>query len=171
MKKVFLLVVAIVMIAFSGNDAQAQTKIGKEHLFDLGIHYGYGTGVLGNFMGANMDFNFANNNLRIRLDIDALQAPYKASALCVGLGANVQYLIALSKDDALGLYLYPTLGLGMDFTNALNWPAKFGIGFDAGGGFEWQFAGNWALFLEAVYQVRLINQSHFAPRVGFYYAF
>lgn len=171
MKKVVLLVVALVMMSFACNNAQAQTRIGKEHVVDLGLHYGYGPAPLCNMGGLNVDFNMASNNLRFRLDLDMLQRPVSGKPGCFGGAFNVQYLFPMAKDDADGFYFYPSLGFGCDFNKGVSgWDNKgnCGIGFNAGLGFEYQMNSRWGIFVEGDYQVRFQSAIH-RPcfRIGF----
>lgn len=171
MKKYFLLIVATVAYAFACNNLQAQTRIGKEHLVAAGIHYGYGGGNLANFAGVNADFSSATNNFRVRVDLDALQRPTKNSSMCLGGSINAQYLFPLAENDADGFYLYPSLGFCVDMTKNAGWKGDFGIGFNAGGGAEYQINDMWAMFVEGAYQVRFMNEHRVAFQIGFSYAF
>ncbi len=171
MKKVFLLVVAMVMASFACQNTQAQTRISKEHVVDLGIHYGYGPAPLCNMGGLNVDFNLKSNNLRFRVDLDALQRPVSGQPACLGLSVNAQYLFPMAKDDADGFYFYPSIGFGYEMNKGLsNWNKKgnYGIGFNAGLGFEYQLNDRWGIFVEGDYQVRFKNAAH-RPcfRIGF----
>lgn len=171
MKKVVLLVVALVMASFACNNAQAQTRIGKEHVVGLGLHYGYGAAPVANMGGLNVDFNLASNNLRFRVDLDMFQRPYKGNSGCYGLSVDAQYLFPMSKGDTDGFYMYPSLGFGYDFNKgASNWNknSEYGIGFNAGLGAEYQLNGRWGIFVEGDYQVRFksaMNRPCF--RIGF----
>lgn len=172
MKKLLLLVVTFLMVTFASNSVQAQTRIGKNHVVGIGLHYGYGSGYVGNFMGLNLDFHAATSNFRVRADFDALQRPTEKTSIVVGAMVNAQYLFPLVKEDADGFYLYPSLGLGCDYHKAPTWGSKnWGFGFNVGGGAEYQFADRWAFFAEMNYQVRFKNQSHIAPMIGFSVAF
>ena len=171
MKKLVLLVAAFLMVTFASNNVQAQTRIAKEHVCDMGIHYGYGSGCLANFMGINLDVNAATSNFRVRADFDVLQRALENSPLVVGVGINAQYLLPLVKDDADGFYLYPSLGFGADYHkngvwNGTNW----GVGINFGCGAEYQFAERWAFFTEIAYQLRFNNENHVAPMIGFSFA-
>lgn len=172
MKKLFYLLVAVMMVTFAANNVHAQTRIGKEHIVDLGIHYGYGSGRLANFLGLNVDVNAAKTNFRVRASFDAFQRAVENSPMVVGAMVNAQYLFPLLKDDANDFYLYPSLGLGCDYHKAPVWGAKnWGLGFNVGGGVEYQYADRWAFFVEVDYQVRFGNESHVAPMIGFSCAF
>ena len=172
MKKLVLLVATIFMVTFASNNVQAQTRIGKDHVVDMGIHYGYGSGHLANFMGINLDFNAAKSNFRVRADFDALQRPVKDSPMVLGASFNAQYLFPLVKEDADGFYLYPSIGLAGDYHRpASGWGEKnWGFGFNLGGGAEYQFAEKWAFFMEGAYQVRIQNESHVGVMIGFSFA-
>ena len=163
MKKVLLLVVAMVMASFACQNTQAQTRIGKEHVVDLGLHYGFGPAPLWNMGGINVDFNLASNNLRFRMDLDVLQRPFKGKPGCYGVDVNAQYLFPLAKDDADGFYAYPLLGFACEFNKGVpQWDKKgnYGIGFNAGLGFEYQMNSRWGLFVEGIYQVRFKSAIH-----------
>lgn len=171
MKKVFVLVIALVIASFASYKAEAQTRIGKDHVVALGLHYGYGAAPVANMGGVNVDFNMASNNLRFRLDLDMLQRPYKGTQGAYSAALNVQYLFPMAKDDADGFYMYPTLGIVADMHKGLaNWKGDYGYGVNAGIGAEYQFNETWGIFVEGNYQVRVKSNNQPVFRIGFEFA-
>lgn len=172
MKKVVLLVLALVFASFASNHAMAQSKIGQEHLIAVGIHYGYGAAPIGNLGGLNVDFNSATNNLRLRTNVDALQVkkPTDDDNMCFGVSANAQYLFTVSNKGADGFYIYPMAGIGININKASNWKGDFGIGFNVGAGVEYQISGKFGVFVEGDYEIRFNSDHKPAFRVGFNYA-
>lgn len=172
MKKVFLLVLALVVASFASNNAVAQSKIAKEHLISVGVHYGYGAKPIGNLVGFNLDVNSESSNLRFRANADGLQAkkPLDDDKMCFGFSGNVQYLFLLVDGETNGLYAYPMAGVGFNINKASNWKGDFGIGFNVGAGVEYQINGILGVFVEGGYEVRFNSNHKPAFRVGVSYA-
>lgn len=172
MKKVVLLVMALIIASFAGNNVMAQSKIGQEHLIAIGAHYGYGAKPIGNLAGLNVDFNLASSNLRIRANVDGLQAkkPLDDDQMCFGFSANAQYLFLVVDGEANGFYAYPMAGIGMNFNKASNWKGDYGIGFNIGAGIECQISGRLGIYVEGGYEVRFNSDHKPAFRVGVNYA-
>lgn len=171
MKKVVLFILASVIVSIASNNAMAQTKIGKEHLIAIGVHYGYGAKPIANLVGFNLDVNFEASNLRIRANADGLQAkkPVEGDNMCFGISGNVQYLFPVAEGEENVFYLYPMAGLGLNFNKASNWKGDYGIGFNIGAGAEYQINGMLGIYVEGGYEVRFNSEHKPAFRVGISY--
>lgn len=172
MKKVVLLVISLIVAALASNNSMAQTRISQEHLVSIGIHYGYGASPIANLGGANLDFNMASSNLRIRVNADALQVkrPKDDDNICIGFSANAQYLFAVVNKETCAFYLYPMAGVGVNFNKASGWKGDYGIGFNFGAGAEFQINDRFGVYVEGGYEVRFNSEHKPAFRVGFSYA-
>ena len=171
MKKVVLLVLALVIASFATNNAMAQSKIGEAHRVAFGIHYGYGADPIGNLAGLNADYNMISSNLRFRANVDVLQnkKPMDGDNMCFGISANAQYLFPIAVGETNGFYLYPMAGLGMNLNKASNWKGDYGVGFNIGAGAEYQINGRLGIYVEGGYEVRFNSDDKFAFRVGVSY--
>lgn len=171
MKKVVLLVLALIIASFTGNNVSAQSKVGWEHLIAIGVHYGYGASPLGNLGGLNLDVNLESSNLRFRANVDALQVkkPVDGDNMCFGFSANAQYIFLAVDGEKKGFYVYPLVGVGMNFNKAYNWKGDYGIGFNIGAGAECQISGELGIFAEGCYEMRFNSEHRPAFRIGISY--
>lgn len=130
------------------SDKFSGTIFSRENACDLGLTYGWGSNMLGQFLGGVLDLNAANSNFRVRGYLGSMERLIKPY-----LAADAQYLFPITEH----FYIYPTLGLYGEYHDTESWvdnegKGKFGVGVEGGAGLEYQFSSKFGIFAEGRYQ-------------------
>ncbi len=156
MKKVFISL-AVLLSFFYCSSAQTNVEeFARDNFGAWGLQTGY-TGW-GFALGAHGDFTFDQFRGRASAELLIDRHP--------GLGASIaaHYLLELPLK---GLNIYPIAGVSMAL-NGNDHEQAFHLGLDFGAGIEYNFASDWAIFLDGKYDMNLIGERmNYRTYIGF----
>lgn len=174
MKKLFFVFVMLCVAAVTG--------VAQEAKWGVGINVGYGTDVSKAFLGARGQYDITeaftvaasfNHYFKETVDLGSYDAPgFEGSLKCWDINAdlhwNVYHNDVFKFYPLVGLtYLHAKGSVEAEGVTISNSDGKFGV--NIGVGVQFDFAANWAVGVEAKYQI--IDGSQFVPMASLMYRF